>query len=91
MKKPLTRRNSPEYLTVRECQEICRFKGPEAIRRAVYRGDLQGIRVRANRLLILSKSFWKWFHHNDLNMTPNRVVRMPRGAIKKPMEERQTA
>jgi hypothetical protein len=87
----LTPENSPEYLTVKECQTVCRFKGPEAIRRAVYRGDLPGIRVRANRLLIPSTAFWKWFHQNDINIAKPKSVQMPVGAIKKPRKEGQLA
>lgn len=58
----------PEYLTVKECQAICRFTGPEPIRRAVYRGDLPGVRITANKLLIPAKDFWKWFHRRDVKI-----------------------
>lgn len=72
MRKMLTQKNSPEYVTVKECQAVCRFKGPEPIRRAVYRGELIAIRVRANRLLILASSFWQWFHQHDLSLKPKK-------------------
>lgn len=73
-KRTKTPVKQPEYLTVRECQAICRFKGPEPIRRAVYRGDLPATRVRANRLLIKTKDFWRWFHAHDVKPRPETHI-----------------
>lgn len=56
----------PLYLTVKECSDICRFKGPETIRRAVFKGELPGVRIRTNRILIPAKDFWEWFHARDV-------------------------
>jgi hypothetical protein len=69
-----------DYLTVKECWQICRFKGPEPIRRAVYRGDLPGVRIRANRLLIPAKAFWKWFHDHDVK--PKLVKEVDETSVK---------
>lgn len=76
--------NETEYLTVKECWTICRFKGPEPIRRAVYRGDLPGVRIRANRLLIPAKAFWKWFHDHDVKV---KEVKEIEEAIVKPIRK----
>lgn len=85
MNKPkITEKNSPEYLTVRECQKICRFRGPETIRRAVYRGELPAVRITANRNLIPAVEFWKWFHKNDVRVLKPKSVKMPVRIIKKP-------
>lgn len=81
----ITQKNSPEYLTVKECQEICRFKGPDAIRSAIRRGELPAVEISTNHfLLIPSTDFWKWFHRNTI---PSKAVQMPRGEIKKPKEK----
>ena len=59
-------KETTDYLTVKECYTICRFQGPDPIRRAVYRGELPAVRVRANRLIIPAAAFWKWFHAKDV-------------------------
>lgn len=54
------------YMTVKECQRVAQFSGPEPIRRAVARGELPGVRPQINRLLIPTEAFFKWFHRNDV-------------------------
>ena len=66
-----------QYMTVQECKKVCRFKGPEPIRRAVYRGELPGVRLRANRLLIPASACWAWFHSKDVKPKPNTEVEQP--------------
>ena len=87
MKKEKINNNVPLYMTPKQCAEICCFKGTEAIRRAVARGELPGTLLQPNRLLIPTEAFWTWFHRNDvIPKEPKEVALSALAPIETPEE-----
>jgi len=60
----------PDFLTVEECQKICRFKSPAPIRRAIKRGDLQGVNLRQHHLLVQREALLKWIMSHQTGPKP---------------------
>lgn len=64
-------------MTAHEAAKICCFKSSEPIRRMVYRGELSGIALQKNRLLIPRKEFWEWFNTKTVKPKVVKPVDMP--------------
>jgi Helix-turn-helix domain len=59
-----------DFLTIREAADICRFKGTEAIKKAIDRGELFAIKQRHRHIIIPREAFVRWLMGQRMRKRP---------------------
>jgi hypothetical protein len=49
-----------DWLTIQECAEACKYKGPEGIVKAIKKKELRAFRFERRKLLVLKEDLVKW-------------------------------
>jgi hypothetical protein len=63
-----------DFFTAREAADICHFKGTEAIKRAIKRGELPAIHLSNTQILVPKDAFLRWLKAHRTGGTPGSGV-----------------